>query len=91
VGPLFENIPDEYETDRSSSLLRMTIDERLVADFLVTGITIGPHPMAYRRAEMNNAGVIRAADLRRISDGTYVRIAGAVIARHGKRLHLLEQ
>lgn len=59
----------------------MTIDERLVADFFITGFTIGPHPMAYHRAEMNEAGVLRAADLRTIPDGMHVRIAGAVIAR----------
>jgi error-prone DNA polymerase len=81
VGPLFENIPDEYEIDASSPLLSMTIDERLVADFFITGFTIGPHPMAYRRAEMNEAGVLRAAELKGIPDGTFVRIAGAVIAR----------
>jgi error-prone DNA polymerase len=81
AGPLFENIPDEYEIDASSPLLSMTIDERLVADFFITGFTIGPHPMAYHRAEMNASGVVRAADLKTIPDGTYVRIAGAVIAR----------
>jgi error-prone DNA polymerase len=79
-GPLFENIPDEYEIDAHSPLLSMTIDERMVADFFVTGFTIGPHPMAYHRAEMNDSGVVRAADLRTIPDGTQVRIAGAVIA-----------
>jgi error-prone DNA polymerase len=81
VGPLFENIPDEFEIDTSSPLLSMTIDERLVADFFTTGFTIGPHPMAYHRASMNEAGVVRAADLKGVPDGTFVRIAGAVIAR----------
>ncbi len=81
VGPLFENIPDEFEIDETSPLLRMTIDERLVADFFIAGFTIGPHPMAYHRAEMNEAGVLRAADLKAVPNGTFVRIAGAVIAR----------
>lgn len=81
VGPLFENIPDEYEISDSTPLLSMTMDERLVADFFITGFTIGPHPMAYHRAEMNEAGVLRAADLKEVPDGTFVRVAGAVIAR----------
>ena len=81
AGPLFENIPDEYEINDSSPLLSMTIDERLVADFFITGFTIGPHPMAYHRAQMNKSGVLSAADLRAIPDGTFVRVAGAVIAR----------
>ena len=59
----------------------MTIDERLVADFFITSFTIGPHPMAYHRAEMNEAGVLRAADLKAVPDGTFVRIAGTVIAQ----------
>jgi error-prone DNA polymerase len=81
VGPLFENIPDEYEVETSTPLRPMTTEERLVADFNGTGITMGPHPMAYHRAEMNSAGVIPAAGLRAIPDGIYTRIAGAVIAR----------
>jgi len=81
VGTLFENIPDEYEINDSSPLLSMTIDERLVADFFITGFTIGPHPMSYHRTQMNESGVLSAADLRGIPDGTFVRVAGAVIAR----------
>ncbi|HEU5403658.1 MAG TPA: error-prone DNA polymerase [Terriglobales bacterium] len=81
AGPLFENIPDEYEINDSSPLLSMTIDERLVADFFITGFTIGLHPMAYHRTEMNESGVLSAADLKAIPDGTFVRVAGAVIAR----------
>ena len=81
AGTLFENIPDEYEINDSSPLLSMTIDERLVADFFITGFTVGLHPMAYHRTEMNESGVLSAADLRSIPDGTFVRVAGAVIAR----------
>jgi len=81
VGPLFENIPDEYEINDSSPLLSMSIDERLVADFFITGFTIGPHPMAYHRQEIKEIGVLGADDLRAIPDGTFVRVAGAVIAR----------
>ena len=44
-------------------------------------MTVGPHPMAYYRDELNAMGVLRAADLACIRNGTYVRIAGAVIAR----------
>jgi len=59
----------------------MTSEERLVADFGGTGLTIGPHLMSYHRADMNRAGVTPAADLRRKPDGIYTRIAGVVIAR----------
>jgi error-prone DNA polymerase len=39
------------ETDSTSALRRMDIEERLVADYHGTGLTTGPHPMAYRREE----------------------------------------
>lgn len=81
AGPLFENIPDEHESESSTPLRAMTTEERLVADFSSTGLTLGPHPMAYHRAEMNAAGVTPAGGLREVRDGVYARIAGAVIAR----------
>jgi error-prone DNA polymerase len=81
VGPLFENIPDVHETDPSTPLAQMTTEERLIADFSGTGLTMGPHPMAYHRAHMDCAGAIRAADLRAMPDGVHARVAGAVIAR----------
>jgi error-prone DNA polymerase len=81
VGPLFENIPDAHEMETSTPLLPMTTEERLVSDFRGTGLTMGPHPMAYHRPEMNRSGVIRAADLRTLPDGVNATIAGSVIAR----------
>ena len=65
----------------ASPLSQMTSEERLVADFHGTGMTVGPHPMAYYREEMNALGVLRAIDLAAVRNGTYVRVAGAVIAR----------
>ena len=59
----------------------MTPEERLMADFRGTGMTVGPHPMAYRRAEMKTLGVRSAVELRRVPSGKPVRIAGCVIAR----------
>jgi len=81
AGPLFENIRDEHELQAAAPLRPMTTVERLVADFDSTGVTLGPHPMAYHRTEMNAAGVLSAASLRGMPDGMYARIPGAVIAR----------
>jgi error-prone DNA polymerase len=66
---------------RESPLAPMTDSERLIADFRGTGMTVGPHPMAYCRAEMNQLGVRRANELEHLRDGMRVRIAGAVICR----------
>ncbi len=78
AGPLLEALE---ETGQPSPLARMTTEERLWADYRGTGLTIGRHPMAYRRAEMDALGVKRASDLARVPDGRLVRIAGAVIVR----------
>jgi error-prone DNA polymerase len=83
-GPLLETQEpqqDEREIISDSPLSPMTNEERLVADFRGTGLTVGPHPMAYRRAEMKERGVRAAFELPKLPDGTQVRVAGAVIAR----------
>jgi error-prone DNA polymerase len=59
----------------------MNAEERLIADYHGTGLTVGLHPMVYRREEMNRMKVIRAIDLPRLRHGQLARIAGCVIAR----------
>jgi error-prone DNA polymerase len=78
TGPLLEPIDD---ADVRSPLAQMTSEERLVADFHGTGMTVGPHPMAYYRDAMNEIGVVCAKDLAMIPNGAHVRVAGVVICR----------
>ena len=78
AGPLLDGIP---ENDAASPLAPMTPEERLVADFHGTGLTVGPHPMAYRRAALRRARVLSAKELTQVANGSYVRTAGCVIAR----------
>ena len=59
----------------------MDAEERLWADFRGTGMTIGRHPMAHLRDEMNALGVTPALHLPNVRNGRLVRIAGAVIVR----------
>ena len=77
-GPLLENLP---EPDSPSPLQPMNHEERLVADFHGTGLTVGPHPMAYRRDWLNAMGIRRAIELRDIPSGKRLRIGGCVITR----------
>ena len=77
-GPLLENLP---ESDSPSPLHPMNHEERLVADFHGTGLTVGPHPMAYRREWLNAMGIRRASELRDIPSGKRLRIGGCVITR----------
>jgi error-prone DNA polymerase len=77
AGPLFE----EAAAPSSSPLAVMTSSERLNADFRGTHLTIGKHPMAFHRANMNAIGVIPAYRLKNHRNGNTVRIAGCVICR----------
>ena len=81
AGPLLEDMLEETEPEHASPLAPMTAEERLVADFRGTGMTVGPHPLAYHRAEMKRQGVRSAQELAGLPHGTWVRVAGAVIAR----------
>jgi len=77
-GPLLDELP---EVDGGSPLAAMTEEERLVADFRATGLTVGPHPMQYRREEMKRMGIYSASDLRQLPNGRRLRVGGCVIAR----------
>jgi len=78
VGPLLESSLAEA---CAIPLRPMTPEERLHADYLGTGVTIGRHPMAWRRAEMNARHATPAAELHRMRNGRPVRVGGAVIVR----------
>jgi error-prone DNA polymerase len=86
-GPLLEACEEEPEAAQNalnaghSPLLQMTAEDRLVADFRNTGMTVGPHPLSYHRSQLKREGILSAADLHRLRDGMEVRVAGSVIAR----------
>jgi error-prone DNA polymerase len=64
-----------------SPLADMTLEERLGSDLLGTGLTVGPHPVALWREALEARGVVRACDLPQREDGSWVRVAGAVVCR----------
>jgi error-prone DNA polymerase len=78
TGALYAALPDPPSP---SPLRRMTVEERVVADYEGTDLSIGPHPMALRRRGLAAQGVVKAADLERLPDGSPVRVAGAVVVR----------
>ena len=81
-GPLFHQNRDALQEDSlARPLQQMTDEERLVADYAGTGLTVGKHPMHYRRAELARHGVLTASQLRQGQDGVFVKAAGCVIAR----------
>ena len=78
VGPLLEQVPEMVQ---DSPLDAMDPQERLIADYQGTGVTVGPHSMAYQREEMKELGVTRAMDLVRLRNGMRVKVAGNVVVR----------
>ncbi len=82
VGPLLRNAAAPSIASRAPlPLRRMTTDERLAADYSGTGLTTGPHPMAYHRAVLRSEGIVAADNLIRCANNRFVRVAGCVIAR----------
>jgi error-prone DNA polymerase len=81
-GPLLSQNSEWLHEDASSPPLQpMNTEERLVSDYAGTGLTVGRHPMFYRRAQLRRQGVLSAKELSACADGTLVRAAGCVIAR----------
>jgi error-prone DNA polymerase len=81
-GELFERLePFEPCEPMRSPLMEMNISERLIADYTGTGLTVGPHPLTFRRKELAMRGVVPAIELPRVRQGRRVRTAGMVITR----------
>jgi error-prone DNA polymerase len=77
-GPLLEGL---VEPDAASPLAQMNVEERIVSDFYGTGLTTGPHVMAYQRAALQSRGIQSAADLKHYPNGKAATVAGCVITR----------
>jgi error-prone DNA polymerase len=78
VGPLLEEVP---ENAPESPLEPMDTFERIAADYHGTGLTVGRHPMHFRRGEMDGIGVTPARELPQLRNGRPVKVAGCVIVR----------
>jgi len=82
AGEMFQDSSQYPEAgSQESPLEEMNISERLIADYTGTGLTVGPHPLTFRRRELAMRGVIPALDLPRQRAGRRVRTAGMVITR----------
>ena len=66
-----------------SPLSPMNTQERLTADYRGTGLTVGRHPMAHRRAEMNALGVTPAIQFTTtVSGGVSPGVPGVTYMRN---------
>ncbi len=76
-GPMFQGLEDRA----ASPLREMTQFEETLADFEVSSITTGKHPITYYREDLTRLEVRRASELDDVPAGQSVRIAGSVIVR----------
>ena len=82
VGPLLRDAGKmRHEAHGKTPLRKMSDEERLAADFAGTGLTTGPHLMAYHRAALREHGIRSAEELAVCANRQHVSIAGCVIAR----------
>lgn len=81
-GPLFRQRSEWSQEDaQSQPLQQMNVEERLAADYGGTALTIGKHPMYYRRHALCRQGVLTASELQKRRKGEYVRTAGLAIVK----------
>jgi len=82
-GELFEEAfgAPALPAQPASPLPEMNVSERLIADYSGTGLTVGPHPLTFRRHELSMRGVLPAIELPKSRAGRRVRTAGMVITR----------
>ena len=81
-GPLLRRDSALLREDSTALPLQpMNTGERLIADYAGTGLTIGKHPMEYRRETLGRQHILSAESLRDRNDGDFVKAAGLVIAR----------
>ncbi|HZP05013.1 MAG TPA: error-prone DNA polymerase [Terracidiphilus sp.] len=82
AGPLLRDAGKMQPATHVPMPLRMmTTEERIAADYAGTGLTTGPHPMAYHRAALRREAILAASDLAQYNSNQWVRVAGCVIAR----------
>ena len=80
---LFSAVAEDSAGGELSPLEAMTHLERLAADYHTQALTVGEHPMKAIRATLR--GVLRAADLAALRNGSRVTIGGSVICRQRPR------
>ena len=78
AGPLLESAAEE---NNPSPLTPMTPSQRVFADFMHSGLTIGKHPLAFHRHQLQTIGVMDNETVKAQRNGTAVKIAGCVIIR----------
>jgi error-prone DNA polymerase len=76
---LFEGVPDPDEV--AVILPLPSVAENLAADYASLGTTLGPHPLALLRPQLQARRCRSSRDLPGIESGRFIRVAGLVTGR----------
>jgi error-prone DNA polymerase len=63
------------------SLVPMTEGGEVVEDYRSQGLTLRQHPVAFLRGDLEQRGIIRAAELKRMRNNQIVTVAGLILVR----------
>jgi error-prone DNA polymerase len=78
ASPLF----DGFEGDEVQvSLPLMSPAQEVVADYQTAGLSLRDHPLSFLRADLDQSGMTRAADLAHVEHDRRYRVAGLVLLR----------
>lgn len=67
--------------DENVSLPVMKTSEHVVHDYAATSLSLKAHPVSFVREKLNQLRICRTADLSKLKDGAYVKVAGLVLVR----------
>ena len=79
--PVGELLESSVEDSTISKLTPMTHKQRILTDFLNSGVSIGRHPMSFYRSQMQERGILTSEQAKQARNGQFVRVAGCVICR----------
>jgi error-prone DNA polymerase len=78
---LFEATGADHDEPLPESLKPMEEVDEVFADYQTTGLSLRSHPVAFVREQLDRLRVTPASNLKTISDGKFVRVAGLVLLR----------
>ena len=79
--PLFDPPAEAESPQPEPALPAMSAGEQVVADYRTTGLSLKQHPAALLRERLAGRGIRPARELKALSDGARVAVAGVVLCR----------
>ncbi|MSQ91681.1 MAG: error-prone DNA polymerase [Gammaproteobacteria bacterium] len=81
IEPPLPLLPDAEHNEGIPLLRAPSEGEDIVADYRAVGLTLGRHPLALLRSQLDACGWMPAADVLRLADGARVTTGGIVLTR----------